>query len=287
MNKTSDALAGQLGRAIHIDNNRFRGIYFDVIMPINMIAVSAAYDAADALEETPLYRQSVKHENKLLLKMLDTYNRRLKESYDRKYSLYTDYVSLFGEKIAADVQRYKNGIVLLIGRLGQRDYIQEKAQILLAVHLSENAAELHRRYIVHARAIGVDPYDIDSVYYGTMKPVVMQLQKLAGLLIRFSEEQMAEYQNSPLHEAGIKSVNKHCLANGNLDYRKLAGLAADALDLNRETYGKEAEQTRRELARLDRMKDSAAKTVKNLEEDSEREDFIRQLSEKFKVSKRK
>lgn len=286
MRKTTEALSGQLGRAIHIDNNRFRGVYFDIIMPLNMAAVVAAYDAADAIEESPLYKQRVKREVNVLLKILDTYNLRLKQTYVTKYNLYTDYVTLFGERLGGDVERYKNGIVLLIGKLGQRDYIQVKAQILLAAHLAENAAELHRKYIVHARAVGVDSTDIDSVYYGTTKPIAMQLQKIAGLLIKFSREQMTEYQNAPLHEAGIKSVNKHCLSNGDLDYRTLAGLAADALDLNKDTYGEEAERTRAELARLDKSKEDAIKAVERKAEELDKENMIRQLSDKFIVKKK-
>ena len=70
MKDINEQLAGQLGRTVHLDTDRFRGTYFDVIMPLNISAVNAAYDAADAIEETGMFRQSVKREVKKLVKML-------------------------------------------------------------------------------------------------------------------------------------------------------------------------------------------------------------------------
>ena len=287
MKDINEQLAGQLGRTVHLDTDRFRGTYFDVIMPLNMSAVMAAYDAADAIEETGMFRQSVKREVKKLVKMLDIYNLRLRETYETRYDLYSDYLSLFGEKIGNDIDKYKNGIVLLIGRLGQREHIQEKALVLLAAHLSENAAELHRRYIVYSQAVGVPPVMIDSVYYGTMKPVAMQLQKIAGLLIPFTKEQMDAYTEDTLHETAIRTINKNCLSNGDLDYRMLAGLAADALDLNKERYGEEAERSRAELNRLDKQKEDAVKAALQKIEENKKDNLAEQLSEKFKVTRKK
>ena len=70
MRNINEQLAGQLGKTVHLDNSRFKGTYFDIIMPLNMSAVMAAYDAADAIEETGMFRQSVKREVKKLVKML-------------------------------------------------------------------------------------------------------------------------------------------------------------------------------------------------------------------------
>lgn len=265
------------------DNSKFRELYYDCFMPMNMLAIFNIDEAVDALTETPLYRHSVKAAVGQLSKMLRIYKYRLREDRGKKYALYSDYVNKFYEMNEEDVMKYRNSVLLLIGRLGEREYVQEKSSMLVSCHLAEYAAKMHGIYMNSLHLANFGRREADVLSKVSIIPISRQLQKLCRLLLPWPDDKIETYDTSDIHVAGISAITSRLVTEGDFNYMMFAHLALDALKLDRENYSAEADIAEQEMNRLDgemkRLAEKKAEDVKTAEKDS----IAERLSGKFKV----
>ena len=256
------------------------------------MAAMAVIDAYDLMEETPMFRQGVKRSMNKAKKVVDMYTKSLKEAYGKKYSLFVDYANQFSNAMNDDVERLRNAIVLAMGKHGVRGHEQTKAALLLALHLCDNAHELHDGYMSACRKTGVLPEFISAFSYADMGKAYHWLNEAAEAVIDMTDEQRDAYCKEPSIKAGLDILNLYILKDGELDYRKIGYMALDALDMDREHYGKDADKAREDLAEIDRRHEAwleaqraAEEAEKEKEQRAHANNMAEMLKSKFKVTR--
>lgn len=231
--------------------DKFSSLYNNTIAPYNLMAAMAVLDAYDAMEETPMFRQGVKKSMNRAKKIVDRYNADIKLVYGKKYTLFIDYCNQFSTAMNDDVERLRNAIVLALGRHGVRGHEQCKAALMLALHLCDNAHELHDGYMDICRRSGVRAEIIAAFDYADMGAAYHWLNEAAQAVMGMTDEQQDAYCREPSIKAGLDILNLYILKDGELDYRKIGYMALDALDMDREHYGEDADKARADLAAID------------------------------------
>lgn len=261
--------------------DRYTNLYNNTIAPYNLMAVSAALDAVDALSETPLYRQQLKKHLNQAQAIGERYSRLLKVTYGDKHTLFIDYCMRFASSLDAAVTELRKAVGLRLAKLNVTTYAYHKTLLLAAVHMADNAAELHAGYLRICRGTGVNRDALLAFDYADMRPLERRLQAAAQILIPLTAEQSDAYN----HDAGISEASDNILRpllddDGEVDFMRLGRFTVDACNLDRERWGEAGDKAQRDLDAIQRLHDE-----QQAQKDAEA--YAERLGEKYKTRRRK
>lgn len=253
---------------------------------LDMLAVTAVYDAYDALDGKPCFRQTVKRSMHLAVKAARRYEQVVKEAYREKYSLWVDYNMAMQSQLETKVFILYNTIHRFLS-FRKVPLLAECSRCLLALVLANNAKDFHEEFFARVEKQTRIRKFRELYSYARMDGICLQLQAVTHALLREEDGMVNAFNNNEEISLALTAINRHLETEDNLN---AAAKSACSMDL--EQYGdalreiEEHEEAKRaavaaEKAAADKVAAEMAKEAESAKEEA----VAARLGEKYRVKR--
>lgn len=253
---------------------------------LDMLAVTAVYDAYDALDGKTCFRQTVKRSMNLAVKAARRYEQVVKEAYREKYSLWVDYNMAMQSQLETKVFILYNTIHRFLS-FRKVPLLAESSRCLLALVLANNAKDFHEEFFARVEKQTRIRKFRELYSYARMDGICLQLQAVTHALLREEDGMVNAFNNNEEISLALTAINRHLETEDNLN---AAAKSACSMDLAQ--YGdalreiEEREEAKRAAAAAEKAAaDKVAEEMAKEAESAKNEAVAARLGEKYRVKR--
>lgn len=253
---------------------------------LDMLAVTALYDAYDAIVETPLYRHIVKKRLNMCVAAARQYEKRTQQAYYEKYALWADYNMAMQEQLEAKVFILYNTIHRFLSKR-KMPHLTECSLAFKALVLACNAKDFHDEFFDEIEKRTHIKKFRQLYSYASMDGICTWMQGVCHCLTNNSEDIVMQFNTDADISLALTAINNHLHVEDHLN-----DAAKTACSMDMEQYGDalrelEAEDERKRAAQ-EAEKAAADKVAAEMAREAEsarNEAVALRLGEKYTVKR--